>query len=417
IISHGLKFPQEAPPDLVNRGDGLCASCHSPLLPVELSTDLLEVPPNVAVDTGRLRAYSRGKGLILEVTVPVSEGKSGLVRVGVGDRMIRRDLASVNRSILMGLGLCLLASVCSALVVTYVLNKPIRALLHATHRVREGDFDARAPVFSGDEIGRLSVAFNRMAEGLAESRRRVLRADKLASIGEFAAGVAHEINNPLDGVMSCLSRLQRDPANLSQNMEYLQMIQHALKRISTVIQRLLEYSRASEMSFQPEDVNHIIENVIALIQVMAKQNAIHIIFDYGKDVPLVAGDCYHLEQALLNLAHNAVAAMPPGGTLTFRTRPAAGRDDRPGRVEISVEDTGAGIAKENLDKVFEPFFTTKDPGKGTGLGLAIVKEIVEAHSGEVHVDSTLGVGSTFRVYLPAATDRGEANAPEQKVSA
>jgi two-component system NtrC family sensor kinase len=421
ILSHGLTFSKEAPPDLMERGASLCASCHTDVPPLVLPGDFLEVPPNAILSGGNLRAYRRAEGLVLDVTVPIGDGRLGSVRLGVRDKMIARDLASVNRSILAGLVLCLLATVCSALLLTYLLNKPIRGLLRLTKIVSEGDFSVRAPVYSGDELGHLAVAFNRMTEGLAESRRRLLRADRLASIGQFAAGAAHEINNPLDGVMSCLARLQREPANLTQNMEYLEMIQHALKRVSGVIQRLLEYSQAREMHQQPEDVRTIIESVADFVRVKAAHEGVAIKTECPAALR-VRCDRYHLEQALLNLALNGVAAIVaasdgslPGavrGTLTFRAAAAAAPDGAP-QVRIDVADTGVGIPPENLDKVFEAFFTTKDSGKGTGLGLAIVKEIIEAHAGVISVESNVGQGTVFHVFLPAEPTEGTKSARER----
>ena len=185
ILSHGFRFPKEAPPDLLSGHGDLCSACHPALLPKELPSDLLEIPSRVTLPTGSVRAYNRPQGLVLEVTVPIGDGRAGSVRVGVGDTLIARDMRSISLAILWGLALCVAASLFSAIPVMYVLNRPIRALLQATKRVGEGDFSVRAPVHSSDEIGRLAVAFNRMTEGLAESKRQVLRADKLAQLPQF----------------------------------------------------------------------------------------------------------------------------------------------------------------------------------------------------------------------------------------
>ncbi len=409
ILSHGFTFPKEAPPDLAGKAGDLCATCHPALSPEELPSQLLEVPASVDLPEGGLRAFRRPEGLILEVTVPVGGGQGGAVRLGVADKKVTQDLALLNRAIVAGIALCLFATLCSAMLLTFVLNKPISALLRATKVVATGNFDARAPVYSDDELGKLAGAFNQMAAGLAESRRRVLRADRLASIGQFAAGVAHEINNPLDGMMSCLRRLQREPANLTQNMEYLEMIQHALERIAGVIQRLLEYSQQRDMNPQPEDIRAIIDNVVALIRVMARHNSVEIAVHVKEDTPRVACDRYHIEQALLNLALNGVAAIDesrhglgpdaPPGRLAFSARTVT-LSDKTRMVQVDVADTGKGILPENLEHIFDTFYTTKEPGKGTGLGLAIVKEIIESHAGSIDVESTVGQGTVFHVLLP-----------------
>jgi signal transduction histidine kinase len=258
-----------------------------------------------------------------------------------------------------------------------------------------------------DLVSKLAEVFNSVmaliqekAYELSETKRQVLQADRLASIGEFAAGLAHEINNPLDGILSCIARLERDPANLSQNMEYLKLMHAGIKRISTVMQHLLEYSQKRYLHLESTDVHAVIENVVALIRPFVKENALSLEFEFGEDVPLVRGDRYYLEQAFLNLALNAVAATPEGGTITFRTRLDGFNEAGRRFVAVDVIDTGAGIAPAHLDKIFEPFFTTKEPGKGTGLGLAIVKSIIEEHQGRITVESALELGTTVSVLIP-----------------
>lgn len=253
---------------------------------------------------------------------------------------------------------------------------------------------------------RLSAAIDSLTEKLAETQRHVQQASNLATIGNFVAGIAHEINNPLDGIMSCVARLERDPANLTQNMEYLKLMHDALDRMSMTVQHLLEYSQEHELDLEAIDIHKVIENVVAQIRTSARQNGMDIEFEFSDTVPLLMGDTYHLEQAFLNLALNAMAATAEGDTLTFRTR-LNGSADGVGRlVEVDVIDTGVGVDPAHLGKVFDPFFTTKEPGKGTGLGLTIVKSIVEDHHGTITVDSTPGVGTTVSVFLPVDGEDG-----------
>ena len=250
----------------------------------------------------------------------------------------------------------------------------------------------------------LSAAMDRITEKLAETQRRVQRTSKLATIGKFATGIAHEINNPLDGILSCMARLERDPANLTQNMEYLKLMHDALGRISRAVQHLLEYAQEHQLALEPTDIHKVLETVATQVATAARQNAVDIEFDFGDSVPSLMGDIYHLEQAFLNLALNAMAATPEGGSLTFRTRLNGSADGVGPLVEVDVIDTGAGIEPGNLDRIFDPFFTTKEPGKGTGLGLAIVKNIVEEHHGNILVESTLGAGTTVSVFLPVDSE-------------
>ena len=257
-----------------------------------------------------------------------------------------------------------------------------------------------------EQLNNILMLLGRSFDQVADSERRVEQASKLATLGEFAAGLAHEINNPLDGTMSCLIRLERDPANLTQNMEYLQLMREALERISMVVQHILDYSRKRDILLEEIDVHNVLEDVVALIKVTARQKALTLRFELAEDLPPVRADKYHLSEAFLNLAVNSISATPEGGTLTFRTRLTTGENGAAGRVAVDVVDTGAGIEPRHLPKVFEPFFTTKEPGKGTGLGLSTVKEIVVQHHGEISIDSAPQEGTTVSVMLPAAVEDG-----------
>ena len=292
-----------------------------------------------------------------------------------------------------------------------------------------------------DILQRLTEQFNDVMAALEaksgllqEARRHVQRASRLASIGEFAAGLAHEINNPLDGIMSCLARLEREPENLAQNLEYLRMIRDAMNRMSKATQQLLEYARKRELHCDYLDVHLVIENVVALMGTSARQKAIAIEFDFDNSTPLVWGDRHHLAQAFLNLALNAMAAVAEatekngrasqgaphdrpgaashggslGGRVLFRTRAVHPDGDVHTFVEVDVEDNGVGIDPENRARIFEPFFTTKEPGKGTGMGLTVVKGIIEEHRGRITVESDRGMGTTVRVLLPTEREPGAA---------
>ncbi len=250
---------------------------------------------------------------------------------------------------------------------------------------------------------------------LEEARDRVEQSNRLAAIGEFAAGLAHEINNPLDGIMSCTARLEREPENLAQNIEYLHMIREALDRLCNATQQLLEYSRKHDLQCELFDVHAAIENAVAFMGMTARKQAIDIRFDLDDAIPLIQGDRYALTQVFLNLALNAVGAITAAsgdarnaqqgdksvnGEICFRTRTLNADENNGSRVEVSVIDNGIGIEPKNLNRVFEPFFTTKPLGKGTGMGLTVVKRIIEEHYGAIMVESEAGKGTIMRVVLP-----------------
>lgn len=247
---------------------------------------------------------------------------------------------------------------------------------------------------------------------LREAQNRADEANRLASIGEFAAGLAHELNNPLDGILSCTARLEREPENLAQNIEYLRMIREALNRLAGATHQLLEYSRQQELQREMLDIHTAIEHAVAFVGVTARQQAIEIKFDLDNAIPLVQGDRHALTQVFLNLLLNAAAAIGKKnegktsaderkmGSIMFRTRLVKNEFDGQPRIEVAVIDNGAGIEQKHLDRVFEPFYTTKDPGKGTGMGLTVVRRIVAEHGGIITIESEPGQGAVARVILP-----------------
>ena len=257
-------------------------------------------------------------------------------------------------------------------------------------------------------------ALQRETRSAAEARDYARHASKLASIGEFAAGLAHEINNPLDGIMSCVARLQRDPSDLAQNMEYLALMQHALRRMCNTVQRLLEYAHPHELVLEATSLHDVINNVITLIGTSARRGDLSITFEAEDNVPLVIGDRHFLAQAFLNLALNAMAATGEGGEIRFRARPVEPDNGKARFAAIEVIDNGTGIPPEDRDRVFTPFFTTKTAGTGTGLGLAIVKSIVDDHHGTISIDSTPGVGTTVRMLLPSEPGNAAIEDTEEK---
>ncbi len=211
ILSHGFTFPQEAPPDLVPSREDLCASCHASLQPHELPVDLKEVSHGLSLSRGQLRTYRRDAGLILEITVPIGLGDLGHVRLGVGDRMIIPVIETTTISLLWSLALCTVAGLSLALVLAYIIVKPIHNLVNATEQVRHGDFGARACVFSGDEVGQLSESFNQMTQALRiySEEVRIKEAARASLIGrivqaqeEERAVIARELHDRLGQSLS-----------------------------------------------------------------------------------------------------------------------------------------------------------------------------------------------------------------------
>jgi len=240
-----------------------------------------------------------------------------------------------------------------------------------------------------------------------EANRAVARTERLAAVGRLAAGVVHEINNPLATIAACAealeSRVAEDAygagADVEDLREYLQLIRGEAFRCKQITNGLLDFSRARAVEHAPVNVSEVVESAARLLLHQKRGASIKIDVELGDGLPLVAGDMGQLQQAVIILAENAIDAMPEGGTLTLRTLRDA--DEESGAVLIEVRDTGQGIPPEIRERIFDPFFTTKEVGRGTGLGLAVCYGIVTEHGGRIAVDSTVGRGTAFRISLPA----------------
>jgi len=235
-----------------------------------------------------------------------------------------------------------------------------------------------------------------------EAIHAVGRAEKLAAVGRLAAGIVHEINNPLATISACAESMESrvgegvfgESTEVEDLREYLGLIRSEAFRCKSITNGLLNFSRMRTGNRFPIDVAEMLKSSVRLILHQKRGDNIEVEFDIGEDMPLVNVDGGQIQQAIIALANNSIDAMPEGGTLTFR---AFAENNR---VVIEVQDTGFGIEQENVSKIFEPFFTTKEVGKGTGLGLAVCYGIITEHNGRLSVRSNVGVGTTFSIFLP-----------------
>jgi two-component system NtrC family sensor kinase len=229
------------------------------------------------------------------------------------------------------------------------------------------------------------------------------RAEKLAAVGRLAAGVVHEINNPLATISACAESLETrvqegefgSSPEIEDLREYLGLIRSEAFRCKAITNGLLDFSRVRSGNRLPIDITDLLRSSANLVSHQKRGTNIEFKFEFSDSLPLVSADGGQIQQAIIALATNAIDAMPNGGTLTFR---AVSTNEQ--RVTIEIQDTGIGIPSENMSKVFEPFFTTKEVGKGTGLGLAVCYGIITEHGGRLSVRSNLGVGTTFTIFLP-----------------
>ena len=388
----------------------------------------------------------------------------------VGGLTVDLSLADVMVNILESQRLVVLFIIIDSLVLivfgsfllSRVIVNPIKNLVNITGRIRDGDFDQKIDITAKNEIGQLMQSFNLMAEKLGENKRRLedhihnleitnkrlkraqeelLISEKLASIGRLAAGVAHEVGNPLGAILGYTKILQEGMDNREEGLSYLRRIETEIDRINHIVKGLLDFSRPTKFEIQELDVNTIIKNTISLLSHQKSFKQMKTKIDLEPKLSPIRADESQLQQVLINLFLNAADAMPDGGTLSVKTDETEVRGDMRGGLEamfprrrksdpeksdyshlrkfkpipliydrysegdrlvrINISDTGCGIKKGDLQKIFDPFFTTKPPDKGTGLGLSISLRIIEFFNGEIKVESQVGRGSTFTILLPS----------------
>lgn len=275
---------------------------------------------------------------------------------------------------------------------------PLYALQEAANRIGSGLLGYRSENISNDEFGELAKSFNEMAANLKSLQLQIIQMNRMSAVGQLAGGVAHEINNPLTGVLGQAQVLKEKLPKDNPALEHIEKIERAALRCRKIVRGLLDFSRQEDYHFEETNLVELIESTISLTSSDLERAKVELIWDYPKPLPLVKVSPSHLQQVFLNLITNALQAMSKGGKLviSMKTTPSP-----KSFVEVSFSDTGMGIKPEHLPRVFEPFFTTKEVGKGTGLGLTISFGIIKNHNGTIEVSSAgEGKGTTFTVKLP-----------------
>ena len=237
---------------------------------------------------------------------------------------------------------------------------------------------------------------------LKATQGQLIHAEKLASMGQLSAGVAHELNNPLGSILLYAHLLIKELSGKDKRAEDVKMIVSEATRCKNIVRDLLNFGRQGSVKRETADINEIIEKSLGASSALQDFDRIKVVKHFDGKIPAMSVDANQLQQVFVNLISNAVWAMKDNGTLTLITRMKG-----PSAVEVLVQDTGCGIPKENLKKLFTPFFTTKKMGEGTGLGLAISYGIIKMHSGQISVDGAVGKGATFKIELPLVTAQSE----------
>ncbi len=333
-----------------------------------------------------------GENIIdFKAQIPGSGGFAhvGMDRTSINER-INNETHIVIFNILTAAGLGILM----AYVAGIYLTRPIRNLVKGAQEVGKGNLGYEIETGStDDDFKTLSNAFNQMSHNLKEKEKlemQLIQSNKLATVGQLAAGIAHEINNPL-GNISLYTQMLLKRAKNQDAQEKLTVINDEANRAAEIVKGLLDFARQSEPRLSNIDINNEIVKVLSILKPNLKD--IRVNTDTAP-LPLILADGGQIQQVIMNLLKNSIQSITENGEITVKT---IARDNN---VEIHISDNGCGIPKENLDRIFDPFFTTKEPGEGTGLGLSISYGIIKRHNGSIEVKSEVGKGTTFAIKLP-----------------
>ncbi|KPK93103.1 MAG: hypothetical protein AMJ88_09220 [Anaerolineae bacterium SM23_ 63] len=328
----------------------------------------------------------------------------GILYVGV---LEQKYVDIQSQTVLAFLVITLLGAFAS-MMLSYLLSRrmsvPIRNLVSASREIGRGNLDAKVESISNDELGELADTFNAMASALKQRDKqliefttsKIMESERMALIGQLAANVAHELNNPLQGIVTYSHLLLEKMASDNSSTPSVHKIVTQANRCRDIIRGLLDFSRQRKPDKTVCDINSVLEECVALVEYQALFHNIEIIKQFDNGLPKVVVDPSQMQQVFINMIVNAAEAMEDNGRLTLGTR----YDTVEEAIEIEIADTGYGIPEEDVDKLFDPFFTTKDVGHGTGLGLAISYGIIKEHRGTISVESIVDQGTTFLIRLP-----------------
>ena len=422
----------------IDRQSEPCVHCHQTSKPLEHVPDNMKWRIYKSPDGTRLlgaMAAIRNEPSCSSSSChehPASQSVLGVVDIAYSLEEIDQSL-KLHAIYIFGisLGVILLIAVSFGVLLQRLIYRPLKDLNSGAEKISVGNLDHLIPVRNADEFGRVASSFNHMTMALKKSqvsmeefvhglelkvkertdellaaRAEVAQGEKLAAVGQLASGIAHELNNPLTGVLTFTSLLRKKMKDGSQDADDLDLVIRETKRCASIIRRLLDFAREKVPVKGFFNLNQLIEDTVRFVDRPAALQQIEITINIDADLPQIWGDADLLKQVLLNILVNAQQAIDgpgkivvEGRTYIAKTPVKPGVAPLPG-VEIVVKDTGCGISEANLLRIFDPFFTTKEVGKGTGLGLSVSYGIIKAHGGVLKVESIVGAGTTFRIYLP-----------------
>ncbi len=374
---------------------------HADLSSLQVVKDALEAK----VSRGS-REYASPEGEMLAAYARLDAPRAAVVVEVPRNEVFRATRELTFRSLLFALAV-IASSLVAAIYFSRRLTAPLRKLEQTMARVSKGEFGIEVEVTSKNEIGAVAGAFNEMTHELGrrsteldQKNQQLMQSEKLSAIGELSAGLAHEVKNPMVGIVG-FAQLGQESTSLDEAQEYFKLIDADAQRANTILQRLLEFARPPDVATERLEVNAMVDGALKLVAHPIALMGVKVETRFAEGLPAIEGNNNQLRQVLINLMMNAAQAMEstPEKQLQIET---AGAD---WAVVVTVKDSGPGMAPEVKQRLFEPFFTTKPRGKGTGLGLSISRSIIEEHRGEIRVESEVGKGSTFVIRLPAAQSK------------
>jgi signal transduction histidine kinase len=353
----------------------------------------------------QLRAvYSTGRTVAWRQPMLLGADAFGEIQIGISTLLVRRQLdASLGPAVVVA-GIALLVAVAIAMLLSQIVLRPIHVIQSGLSRLGRGELGVTLDL-KDDEFKDLGDVFASVTEQLrsvtpdgAKRRQLVELSRRVMALGRLTAGVAHEVKNPLNAMTIHLELLRQKLTGVTSAgpaVQHVDVIGREIRRLDDVVQGFLKFARPEELTLQPVSLEALVAEVFRIMEAEARATGVVLEQSFEPGLPAVDADPTMLRQALLNLAKNAVQAMPHGGRLR-----AVGATSRDGRVELRIEDTGVGIPPESLAKIFDLYFTTK--AGGTGIGLSLVYRTIQLHHGDVEVASTPGKGTTFVIKLPVA---------------
>lgn len=373
-----------------------------------------------------VRFKSSGGNSVLDISVPILSNNVGRIRIGISESSINQSVQQSVKDFWIMVGLFLITGIAGAFVFAKFITDPIIKIQTTTDKIDLSEIGrTKLPVISirqkllgkfkmffraEDELDILANRFNEMINRLEstyielqKTQSYLLESEKLAVVGTLAAGLAHEINNPIAGIQNCIRRIKESPKNFEQNIKYIKLMEGAVNKIEKVVSNLLNFSRRPFADFVPVKLTDVIETALMLVGHRLEKHQITVSKRIQNNLRNIRGNKNELEQVFVNLFINAIDAIEERCRKTThceRKIVIESAIENTRNIVILIKDTGSGILKQNLEHIFEPFFTTKPVGQGTGLGLSIVYNIVKSHNGTIVIESEYGCGTTVKLSFP-----------------